>query len=236
MRDNQDNCSVTNNPTSLPGSDPPVQADDNFNGFGNVCDPVGNFDENRDGLPDDVANGPYFVVATTCKNVPLANIVVLSPITRDRGELGTCPGGPTVITCSDGFRIGQVCATGTDCPAVCQRGTRNSTSCAGTGATLCASAGGTCVQGNACATVTNACGDGDPFGDAGERLVVGLLLQNITGITLTGVNLALSTGNPDIACILDASITIPSLANGSTLDTRSLVVTPSRPTGTSSRS
>ena len=231
VRDNQDNCSVTNNPTILPGSDPPVQADDNFNGFGNECDPVGNFDENRDGLPDDVANGPFFAVATTCKNVPLANLVVLSPITRDRGELGTCPGGPTVTTCSDGFRIGQACTTGTDCPAVCQGGTRNGTSCAGTGATACTAAGGTCVQGSSCATVTNACGDGDPFGDPGERVVVGLLLQNITGIDLTGVNLSLSTGDPDIACILDASITIPSFPNGSTLDTRSLVVTPFTPDG-----
>ena len=231
VRDSQDNCSVTSNPTILPGSDPPVQADNDFNGVGNECDPLGNFDENRDGIPDDVANGPYFALATTCKNVPLANLVVLSSTVRDRGELGTCAGGPTVNTCSNGYRIGLACTGGTDCPAVCQGGTRNATSCAALGATLCASAGGTCVQGSTCTTVTSACGDGDPFGDPGERVVVTLRLQNITGIALTGVNLSLSTGDPDIACILDASITIPSFPNGSVLDTRSLAVSPFTPDG-----
>jgi thrombospondin type 3 repeat protein len=192
VKDSLDNCPDTYNQTILPGSNPPVQADDNFNGIGNECDPVGNFDENNDGIPDDVANGPFFALAATCKNVPLANLVVLQPIVRDRGELSGCTGGPTVQTCSAGSNVGKACTSGAQCP------------------------------GGSCATVTNACGDGDSFGDPGERVRIGLFLQNITGINLTGINLSLSTGDPDIACILDASITIPSFPNGASLDTRSL--------------
>jgi len=192
VKDDFDNCAVTSNPTILPGSEPPVQADDNFNGIGNECDPAGNYDENRDGIPDDVANGPFFALAATCKNVPLANLIVLQPIVRDRGELTGCLGGPTVDTCDAGSNIGKACTGGGDCP------------------------------GGACVSVFDACGDGDNFGDPGERVRMGLFLQNITGITLTGINLSLSTADPDIACILDASITIPSFPTGSSLDTRTL--------------
>jgi hypothetical protein len=195
VQDNQDNCAVTYNQTILPGSDPPVQSDDNFNLIGNACDPVGHFDENRDGIPDDVANGPFFAMAATCKNVPLAELVVLSPLVRDRAELGACPSAnPAVRACLSGPNVGKACTT----------------------------LGATCAGGATCADVANACGDGDAFGDPGERVRLGLVLQNITGINLTGINLSLSTGDPDIACILDAAITIASFPNGTTLDTRTL--------------
>ncbi|HEU5182426.1 MAG TPA: thrombospondin type 3 repeat-containing protein, partial [Candidatus Polarisedimenticolia bacterium] len=193
VKDTLDNCPVTSNPTSLPGSDPPVQSDDNFNGIGNACDPAGNFDENLDGLPDDVANGPFFAMAASCKNVPLASLVVISTLVRDRAELKTCTGGPTVAACVGGVNVGRACTSGADCP------------------------------GSSCgAAAANSCGDGDAFGDPGERVRLALFLQNNSGFNLTGINLALTTADPDIACILDTNIAIPALANGATMDTRTL--------------
>ncbi|HEU5181571.1 MAG TPA: thrombospondin type 3 repeat-containing protein, partial [Candidatus Polarisedimenticolia bacterium] len=195
ITDSLDNCPITNNPTILPGSDPPVQSDDNFNGIGNACDPAGSFDENLDGLPDDVANGPFFAMAASCKNVPLANIVLLSPIVRDRAELKTCTGGPTVQACNAGSpRVGRACTVNADCGA-----------------------GGVCG-----AAAANSCGDGDSFGDPGERVRIALFLQNISGFNLTGINLSLSTADPDIQCILDAAISIPAFPNGTTLNTATL--------------
>jgi hypothetical protein len=49
-----------------------------------------------------------------------------------------------------------------------------------------------------------------------------VFLQNISGFNLTGINPALSTADPDIECILDASIAIPAFPNGSTIDTRTI--------------
>jgi hypothetical protein len=70
--------------------------------------------------------------------------------------------------------------------------------------------------------VANACGDGDAFGDPGERVRIALFLQNISGFNLTGINLSLSTADPDIECILDSTIQIPSFPNGTTLNTQTL--------------
>src|SRR4029434_6324825 len=86
----------------------------------------------------------------------------------------------------------------------------------------CTTLGATCPGGATCADVANACGDGDSFGDPGERVRMALFLQNISGFNLTGINLSLSTADPDIECLLDASIQIPSFPSGQTLDTRTL--------------
>ena len=51
---------------------------------------------------------------------------------------------------------------------------------------------------------------------------MGLFLQNITGINLTGVNFSLTTGDPDIQCILDASITVASFPDGASINTKDL--------------
>ncbi|HEU5217098.1 MAG TPA: thrombospondin type 3 repeat-containing protein, partial [Gemmatimonadales bacterium] len=191
--DSVDDCPVTNDPALQSGSNPAAQADDDFNGIGNACDPAGSFDANLDGLPDDVANGPFFAMAASCKAVPLANLVVLSTLVRDRAELKTCVGGPTVAACVGGVNVGRACASGADCP------------------------------GSSCgAAAASSCGDGDAFADPGERVRIALFLQNTSGFNLTGINLALTTADPDIECILDTSIAIPALANGAAVDTRSL--------------
>ncbi|HEU5217137.1 MAG TPA: thrombospondin type 3 repeat-containing protein, partial [Gemmatimonadales bacterium] len=195
VKDTLDNCPVTSNPTSLAGSDPPVQSDDNFNGIGNACDPAGSYDENLDGLPDDVASGPFFAMAASCKNAALADLTVLSILVRDRAELKTCTGGPTVQACNAGSpNVGRACTVNANCGA-----------------------GGVCG-----AVAANSCGDGDPFGDPGERIRVGLFLQNTSGFDLTGINLSINTADPDIQCILDTIIAIPALTNGATVDTRTL--------------
>src|SRR4030095_12050916 len=141
-----------------------------------------------------VANGPFFAMAATCKNVPLSNIILLSPIVRDRAELNTCTGAPTTRACISGPNVGRACTT----------------------------LGATCAGGAPSADVTNACGDGDAFGDPGERVRVGLSLQNISGFNLTGITLSIQTGDPDIACILDANISIPAFPNGSTIATNTI--------------
>ncbi|HEU5181946.1 MAG TPA: thrombospondin type 3 repeat-containing protein [Candidatus Polarisedimenticolia bacterium] len=163
VRDTFDNCPVASNPTTLPGSNPPVQADGNFNGLGDVCDPSGNFDESRNGIPDDVENGPFFALAVSCNKVPLGDLVVLKTLVRDLPEVSQCG-----------------------------------------------------AAGN------QPCGDNDVFADPGEMVRVRLVLQNISNLNLTGVTLSLSTGDPDITCITDTTIRIPSLAAGATLDTRNL--------------
>ena len=163
VKDAFDNCPNIYNQTTLPGSNPPVQADANFNGIGDACDPAGNFDETLNGVPDDVENGPYYALAVSCNKVPLADIVVLKTLVRDL---------PEVVQCGSGG--------------------------------------------------TSPCGDGDVFADPGEMVRVRLNLQNISTLNLTGVTLSLSTTDPDITCITDTTIRIPSFLAGATVDTRTL--------------
>jgi subtilase family protein/thrombospondin type 3 repeat protein len=163
VKDKSDNCPTLYNQTTLPGSNPPVQADSNFNGIGDACDPTGNFDENLNGIPDDVENGPFFSLAVSCNKVPLADIVVLKTLVRDLPEVTQCG-----------------------------------------------------------ASGTAPCGDGDVFADPGEMVRVRLILQNISTVNLTGLTLSLSTADPDIACITDTTIRIPSLPAGASVDTRTL--------------
>src|SRR5262249_9110023 len=108
--------------------------------------------------------------------------------------------GPTTRACTSGANVGRACTTlGNTCPS--NTGVPNSAPCA---------------------DVANACGDGDPFGDPGERVRVTLGLQNLSGFSLTGVSLSLSTADPDIACILDANISIPSFPDGAMISTNTL--------------
>jgi hypothetical protein len=163
VKDVFDNCPVVYNPTILPGSNPPVQADANFNGVGDACEPAGGFDETLNGVPDDVENGPFYALAVVCSQVPLADLVILKTLVRDLPEVAQCG-----------------------------------------------------------AAGTSPCGDSDVFADPGEMVRVRLILQNISSFGITGLTLSLSTADPDIACITDTAIRIPSLAAGATLDTRSL--------------
>jgi subtilase family protein/thrombospondin type 3 repeat protein len=101
VKDTFDNCPTLYNQTTLPGSNPPVQADANFNGLGDVCDPAGNFDETRNGIPDDVENGPFYALAVTCNKVPLADLVVLKTLVRDLPEVSQC-GAAGTSPCGDG--------------------------------------------------------------------------------------------------------------------------------------
>lgn len=101
VKDTLDNCPNVSNPTTLPGSNPPVQADGNFNGIGDACDPAGGFDDSRNGIPDDVEDGPFFALAVTCNQVPLADLVVLKTLVRDLPEVTQC-GAAGTAPCGDG--------------------------------------------------------------------------------------------------------------------------------------
>ena len=83
VTDSIDNCAVTSNPTILPGSDPPLQSDDNVNTIGNACDPAGSVDENRDGLPGRRGRRTLLRHGGHLQAVPLANLIV-APAHRPR--------------------------------------------------------------------------------------------------------------------------------------------------------
>src|SRR4030095_5328125 len=89
----------------------PVQADGNFNGLGDVCDPAGNFDESRNGVPDDVENGPFYALAVSCNKVPLGDLVVLKTLVRDLPEVthgaaaGTLPCGDNDVFADAGEMV-----------------------------------------------------------------------------------------------------------------------------------
>src|SRR5262249_34170636 len=86
----------------------------------------------------------------------------------------------------------------------------------------CTTLGATCAGGATCADVLGSCGDGDSFGDPGERGRLALFLTNVSGFDLTGGNLTLSTADPDIQCVPDSTIQIPSFPKGTTLNTTTL--------------
>src|SRR5262249_54285464 len=56
----------------------------------------------------------------------------------------------------------------------------------------------------------------------GETVRVRLVVQNLGNVNLTGLTMSLSTSDPDISCITDTAIRIPSLPAGSSVDTRNL--------------
>ena len=69
--DTTDNCPTLSNPPVIPGTT--VQADGDLDGLGNICDPGGTQDDDRDGVPDDVAS---YGVAVACRALPLARVIV----------------------------------------------------------------------------------------------------------------------------------------------------------------
>src|SRR5262249_41765189 len=155
-----------------------------------ACDPVGSFDENGDGIPDDTAAGAFFALGVTCKNIPLAKIVVLSTSIRDRAELRTCTGGPTTNACTARTNLRRACG-------ICSGGTFNGSACA----IDAQCTGGNCAPtgscpGGSCVEAANSCGDGDAFADRGEIIRLTLALQNVTGYNLTGINLSITTADP----------------------------------------
>ncbi|HUD71135.1 MAG TPA: thrombospondin type 3 repeat-containing protein, partial [Dongiaceae bacterium] len=71
VTDAVDNCPTLSNPPVIPGTK--VQADSDQDGLGNVCDPGGTFDDDRDGIPDDVVR---YNVEVACRALPLARVIV----------------------------------------------------------------------------------------------------------------------------------------------------------------
>ncbi|MFI5040561.1 MAG: thrombospondin type 3 repeat-containing protein [Acidimicrobiales bacterium] len=69
--DASDNCPTMYNAPVVAGTY--HQLDSNQNGRGDVCDPAGNLDDDRDGIPDDIAR---YNVAVACRALPLAHLIV----------------------------------------------------------------------------------------------------------------------------------------------------------------
>jgi hypothetical protein len=73
-----DNCPTIYNPPVVAGTK--MQRDTDRDGLGDACDPVGTFDDNRDGIPDDVA---AFHGVIACNTQPLARLAVVKAVYQD---------------------------------------------------------------------------------------------------------------------------------------------------------
>ena len=73
VTDSIDNCPVTYNAAIIDGTD--RQLDTDRDGLGDACDPVGSWDDDNTGVPDDVVS---YGVGVACKVLPLARLVVKS--------------------------------------------------------------------------------------------------------------------------------------------------------------
>jgi subtilase family protein/thrombospondin type 3 repeat protein len=71
VQDSVDDCPTTYNPATIPNTD--RQLDTDSDGLGDVCDPVGSWDDDNSGIPDDINS---FNVVVSCRVLPLARIVV----------------------------------------------------------------------------------------------------------------------------------------------------------------
>ncbi|HEU4400624.1 MAG TPA: thrombospondin type 3 repeat-containing protein [Candidatus Polarisedimenticolia bacterium] len=71
IADIDDNCPTIYNPAIIPGTK--RQKDSDLDGLGDECDPVGSWDDDNNGVPDDIVSDG---VAIACKAVPLANLIV----------------------------------------------------------------------------------------------------------------------------------------------------------------
>jgi hypothetical protein len=69
--DGVDNCPTMANAPVIPGTTQQLDAD--LDGLGDVCDPSGTLDDDRDGVPDDVAR---YTVEVSCRALPLARLIV----------------------------------------------------------------------------------------------------------------------------------------------------------------
>ncbi|MFQ5877348.1 MAG: thrombospondin type 3 repeat-containing protein [Acidobacteriota bacterium] len=66
-----DNCPNTFNPAVLAGTT--RQRDSDLDALGDECDPVGSWDDDNSGVPDDIAS---FTLAASCRVLPLGRLVV----------------------------------------------------------------------------------------------------------------------------------------------------------------
>src|SRR5207245_1187481 len=73
-----DDCPTVYNPAVIPGTF--RQKDSDRDGIGDACDPIGNFDQDNNGVPDDMVS---YRVAVSCRVLPLAQIVIKQVITGD---------------------------------------------------------------------------------------------------------------------------------------------------------
>jgi len=71
VTDASDSCPTISNAPVIPGTI--HQADTDLDGLGDVCDPAGTLDDDRDGVPDDLAR---YTVEVSCRALPLARLVV----------------------------------------------------------------------------------------------------------------------------------------------------------------
>ena len=71
VADTIDNCPTIVNPPIIPNTTHQLDADQD--GLGDQCDPAGTLDDDRDGVPDDLAR---YNVAVACRALPLARVIV----------------------------------------------------------------------------------------------------------------------------------------------------------------
>jgi hypothetical protein len=76
--DSLDNCPTISNPAVVAGTF--RQLDTDQDGLGDACDPNGTFDDDRNGVPDDLAQ---FRTVVSCRALPLARVVVRSVAAGD---------------------------------------------------------------------------------------------------------------------------------------------------------
>lgn len=71
VQDGIDSCPTVPNPSTVPGSI--IQPDADLDGLGDACDPTGTLDDDRNGIPDDLAS---YNLVIACRSLPLARMVV----------------------------------------------------------------------------------------------------------------------------------------------------------------
>jgi hypothetical protein len=69
--DGIDNCPAVYNPAIIAGTN--RQLDSDRDGLGDACDPVGSWDDDNTGVPDDIAS---YTLTVACKALPLARLVI----------------------------------------------------------------------------------------------------------------------------------------------------------------
>jgi hypothetical protein len=78
VEDAIDDCPTVFNPPMIAGTK--KQRDSDADGLGDACDPAPAFDDNRDGIPDDVA---VFNATLACKSLPLARLTFVNATYQD---------------------------------------------------------------------------------------------------------------------------------------------------------
>jgi hypothetical protein len=82
-----DDCPTVSNPAIIAGTQ--RQKDSDRDGLGDACDPAGTFDDEGDGIPDDVVT---FNGSVQCRTLPLANFSVISVQYQDyNGDIDAFP-------------------------------------------------------------------------------------------------------------------------------------------------